>query len=54
MSRDFAKANDAFLTQFVQVLADVDKAYTSNRAGWTADSPQVKACLLYTSDAADE
>lgn len=48
VSREFAKANDAFLTQFVQVLADVDKAYTSNRAGWTADSPQVKAVAKWS------
>ncbi|HEY0200376.1 MAG TPA: taurine ABC transporter substrate-binding protein [Burkholderiaceae bacterium] len=48
VSRAFAKDNDTFLTQFVQVLADADKAYTSNRAAWTAASPQVQAVAKWS------
>ncbi|XAH26348.1 taurine ABC transporter substrate-binding protein [Xylophilus sp. GW821-FHT01B05] len=48
VSKAFAKEHDAFLTQFVQVLADADRAYTANKAAWTADSPQVKAVAKWT------
>ena len=48
VNKSFAKANDAFLAQFVQVLADADKAYTGNKAAWTADSPQVRAIAKWS------
>lgn len=48
VNKPFAKANDAFLAQFVQVLADADKAYTGNKAAWTADSPQVRAIAKWS------
>lgn len=48
VNKAFAKANDAFLAQFVQVLADADKAYTANRAAWTNESPQVKALAKWS------
>ncbi|GKT13488.1 taurine ABC transporter substrate-binding protein [Acidovorax sp. SUPP2522] len=48
VSRPFAREHDAFLTQFVQVLADADRAYTAQKAAWTADSPQVKAVAKWT------
>ena len=48
VTKDFAKANDAFLGQFVQVLADADKSYTGNKAAWTADSAQAKAIAKWS------
>ena len=45
---DFAKANDAFLAQFVKVLAEADKRYTSNTAAWTPQSPEVKAVAKWS------
>ncbi len=48
VSRPFAREHDAFLTQFVQVLADADRAYAAQKAAWTADSPQVKAVAKWT------
>lgn len=45
---DFAKGNDEFLTQFVKVLADVDKRYTGNSAAWTPDSAEVKAVAKWS------
>lgn len=48
VSTSFAKQHDAFLAQFVQVLADADKAYTANKAAWTAASPQVQAVAKWS------
>lgn len=48
VSKAFAKDHDGFLTQFVQVLADADRAYTSQKASWTAESPQVKAVAKWS------
>lgn len=48
VNKAFAKDHDAFLAQFVQVLADADKSYTSNRAAWTAESAQVKAVAKWS------
>ena len=48
VNKSFAKGHDAFLTQFVQVLADADKAYTANKAAWTAASPQVQAVAKWS------
>ncbi|MBV8621096.1 MAG: taurine ABC transporter substrate-binding protein [Curvibacter sp.] len=48
VTRAFARDNDAFLTQFVQLLADTDKSYTANRAAWTVDSAQVKALAKWS------
>lgn len=43
VARSFARQNDAFLTQLVQVLADTDDSYRRNKGAWTAASPQVIA-----------
>lgn len=48
VTKAFAKEHDAFLTQFVQVLADADKAYTAHKTAWTADSPQVQAVAKWS------
>lgn len=48
VTKAFSKEHDTFLTQFVQVLADADKAYTSNKAAWSADSAQVKALAKWS------
>ncbi len=48
VNKDFARDNDAFLTQFVQVLADADKAYTAHPAAWTADSAPVRAVAKWS------
>lgn len=48
VTKAFAKDHDAFLGQFVQVLADADKAYTANPGAWTAGSPQVQAVAQWS------
>lgn len=48
VAKPFAREHDAFLTQFVQVLADADRAYAGQKAAWTADSPAVKALAKWT------
>ncbi|MFT4190714.1 MAG: taurine ABC transporter substrate-binding protein [Comamonas sp.] len=48
VTQAFARDNDAFLTQFVQVLADADRAYVQNKAAWTAASPQVQAVAKWS------
>ncbi len=45
---DFAKDNDAFLQQFVNVLNAADKHYTDKPAAWTVDSPEVKAVAKWS------
>lgn len=46
--KDFAKNNDAFLTEFVQVLAQADANYTQHTAAWSADSAQAKAVAKWS------
>ncbi|KAF1018913.1 MAG: Taurine-binding periplasmic protein [Paracidovorax wautersii] len=53
VTKSFAQANDAFLAQFVQVLADADRAYVQNKAAWTAASPQVQAVAKWSGAQAD-
>ncbi|KAF1050163.1 taurine ABC transporter substrate-binding protein [Xylophilus sp.] len=48
VNKTFARANDAFLAQFVQVLADANRSYTANKAAWSAGSPQVKAVAKWS------
>ncbi len=48
VNQEFARAHDAFLTQFVQVLADADKAYTAHKAAWTADAAPVKSIAKWS------
>ncbi|MFT3720928.1 taurine ABC transporter substrate-binding protein [Pseudorhodoferax sp.] len=48
VSKSFAREHDAFLARFVQVLADADRAYTADKGGWTAASPQVQAVAKWT------
>ncbi|AVS76647.1 taurine ABC transporter substrate-binding protein [Paracidovorax avenae] len=48
VNKEFARTHDAFLTQFVQVLADADKAYTANKAAWTADAAPVKSIAKWS------
>ncbi len=48
VNKEFARAHDAFLTQFVQVLADADKAYTTNKAAWTADAAPVQSIAKWS------
>jgi taurine transport system substrate-binding protein len=48
VTKAFAKEHDAFLAQFVQVLADADKAYTGHKAAWNADSAEVKSVAKWS------
>jgi len=48
VSKAFARDNDAFLTEFVKILADTDAAYRNNKAAWSADSAQVKAVAKWS------
>lgn len=48
VTKAFAKEHDTFLTQFVQVLADADKAYAAGKSAWTAESAQVKALAKWS------
>ncbi|AVT14473.1 taurine ABC transporter substrate-binding protein [Paracidovorax avenae] len=48
VNKEFARTHDAFLTQFVQVLADADKAYSANKAAWTADAAPVKSIAKWS------
>ncbi|WP_454725249.1 MULTISPECIES: taurine ABC transporter substrate-binding protein [Cupriavidus] len=48
VSKAFARDNDAFLTEFVRILADTDAAYRKNKAAWSADSAQVKAVAKWS------
>lgn len=48
VTRAFAKEHDAFLTQFVQVLADADRAYVQDKAAWTPESAQVRAVAKWS------
>lgn len=46
--KSFSKEHDAFLTEFVKVLAESDQNYVQNKAAWTADSAQVKAVAKWS------
>ncbi|THJ33188.1 taurine ABC transporter substrate-binding protein [Lampropedia aestuarii] len=46
--KDFAQKNDAFLTEFVNVLAAADANYTNHTAAWSVDSPQAKAVAKWS------
>lgn len=46
--KSFSKEHDAFLTEFVQVLAESDRNYLRDKAQWTADSAQVKAVAKWS------
>jgi len=48
VSKAFARDNDAFLTEFVKILADTDAAYCNNKSAWSADSAQVKAVAKWS------
>ncbi|WP_059412315.1 taurine ABC transporter substrate-binding protein [Cupriavidus basilensis] len=48
VSKAFARDNDAFLTEFVKILADTDAAYRNNKSAWSADSAQVKAVAKWS------
>jgi len=48
VTKAFAKEHDGFLAQFVQVLADADKAYTGHKAAWTAESAEVKSLAKWS------
>lgn len=48
VSKAFARDNDAFLTEFVKILADTDAAYRNNKSAWSADSVQVKAVAKWS------
>lgn len=54
VTKAFAKDNDAFLTDLVKVLAQTDDDYRKNKAGWTADSAQVKAVAKWSGAEAAE
>ena len=43
VNRDWAKQHEAFVVQFVRVLAAADERYRGNQKGWTPDSAEVKA-----------
>lgn len=44
----WAAQNEAFMVGLVKVLAKADENYRSNKAKWTADSPEVKAVAKWT------
>lgn len=43
--REFAEANEDFMTRFVEVLAAADEDYRSRPEAWTPDSAEVKAIV---------
>lgn len=50
----WAAQNEGFMVALVKALIKADEAYRSNKAQWTADSPQVKAVAKWTkANAAD-
>ncbi|MDR2127899.1 MAG: taurine ABC transporter substrate-binding protein [Burkholderiaceae bacterium] len=46
--KSFSKDHDAFLTEFVKVLAETDNQYARNKAQWTAGSEPVKAVAKWS------
>jgi taurine transport system substrate-binding protein len=53
-NKKWAAENQAFMVALVKALAKADADYRSNKAKWTADSPQVKAVAKWTkADAKD-
>ncbi|RMX05017.1 taurine ABC transporter substrate-binding protein [Corticibacter populi] len=51
--KDFAKDHDAFLTEFVKVLAETDQDYVNNKAGWSAGSDKVRAVAKWSGATAE-
>jgi taurine transport system substrate-binding protein len=51
---DWAKSHRDFITAFVKVMAAADADYRTNKAKWTADSPQVKAISEITGAKAED
>jgi taurine transport system substrate-binding protein len=48
VNKDWAKQNHDFMVKFVTVLAAADEQYRTNKAKWTADSPEVKAVAKWS------
>ncbi|THU01101.1 taurine ABC transporter substrate-binding protein [Lampropedia puyangensis] len=48
VSKKFSKDHDAFLTEFVKTLAQVDQEYVNHTSQWTSDSPQVQAVAKWS------
>lgn len=48
VNKQWAAANEGFVTALVKALAKADDSYRSNRAQWTADSPPVKAIAKWS------
>ena len=46
--KSFAGANPEFMNQFVQVIAQMDEDYRTNKDQWTPESPQVQAISQLT------
>lgn len=46
--KDFAKDNDAFLTEFVKVLAESDQSFVKNPGNWSAESEQARAVAKWS------
>jgi taurine transport system substrate-binding protein len=54
VSKSFAKNNDKFLTEFVSILAEVDKDYVNNKAQWTTASDKVQAVAKWSGAKAED
>jgi taurine transport system substrate-binding protein len=54
VNKDFAKQNDAFLTELVKLLAATDADYRNNKANWKTDSAQIKAVAKWAGAEAAE
>jgi taurine transport system substrate-binding protein len=48
VNKDWAKQHHDFMFNFVKVLAAADERYRTNKAKWTADSPEVKAVAKWS------
>ena len=48
VNKNWAKDHRDFLVKFVQILAKSDQDYRSNKAKWTAGSPEVKAVAKWS------
>ncbi|MCX8101301.1 MAG: taurine ABC transporter substrate-binding protein [Geminicoccaceae bacterium] len=44
-ARDWAEKNKEFLAKFVKIVAETVEQYRSDRAAWTAESPEVEALV---------
>jgi taurine transport system substrate-binding protein len=54
VSKSFAKNNDKFLTEFVSILAEIDKDYVNNKAQWTTASDKVQAVAKWSGAKAED